>query len=213
MPSVSTSPDYYEITLLRHGESIGNAQERLQGRADYPLTEAGRAQVQALAERWRRAGARFDAGITSPLLRARQTAEIMAEALGLSFEVDPLWVERDVGSLAGLDAEQVAEQLGERPFRSPYEAFGGEGESDWELFLRAGQAVDQLLRRPPGKYLVVSHGGLLNKVLYAILGIPAQLPLGPRFHFGNAGFAVFEYRPQRARWHLMRFESAAGGLR
>jgi len=209
MSSVSTL-DCYEITLLRHGESTGNAQERLQGRADYPLTEAGRAQVQTLAERWRRAGARFDAGITSPLLRARQTAEILAGVLGLSFEVDPLWVERDVGSLAGLDAEQVAEQLGERPLHSPYEAFGGDGEGDWELFLRAGQAVHRLLRRPPGRYLVVSHGGLLNKVMYAVLGIPAQRPFGPRFHFGNTGFAVLEYLPSRYHWRFVHFETPTG---
>lgn len=209
MSSMSAPLDYYEITFLRHGESTGNAQERLQGQADYPLTELGRAQAQALAERWLHSGVQFDRVITSPLLRARQTAEIIARALNAPLEVDPLWVERDVGTLAGLDAEQVAERLGERSLRNPYEAFGENGEGDWELFLRAGKAVHQLLKRPPGRHLVVSHGGLLNKVMYAILGIPAHVPGGPRFRFGNTGFAVFEYLPARHQWRLLRFESPA----
>ena len=65
----------YHITFLRHGESVGNAEDRFQGQADFPLTEKGRLQAQALARRWQDEGVSFDHCIASPLVRARQTAE------------------------------------------------------------------------------------------------------------------------------------------
>ncbi len=71
----------YQITFLRHGESVGNAEERFQGHADFPLTEKGLAQARALNARWQKLGLTFDQVFSSPLLRARQTAEIIAEGL------------------------------------------------------------------------------------------------------------------------------------
>ena len=69
----------YQITLLRHGQSVGNIEGRYQGQADFPLTETGVAQAHALAERWRRAGKVFDGVITSPLTRAVETCRIALE--------------------------------------------------------------------------------------------------------------------------------------
>ena len=42
----------YHVTFLRHGESVGNAEDRFQGHADFPLTEKGRTQARSLADRW-----------------------------------------------------------------------------------------------------------------------------------------------------------------
>ena len=93
----------YRITLLRHAESIGNAEERLQGHADYPLSARGRAQALALAQRWKTEAITFDHVIASPLSRALETGQIIAAALGLSQpETDPLWVERDTGKHSGM---------------------------------------------------------------------------------------------------------------
>ncbi len=50
----------YKITLLRHGESVGNAEGYYQGQYDFPLTDAGRDQVQKLVARWRAEGVQFD---------------------------------------------------------------------------------------------------------------------------------------------------------
>ncbi len=74
----SNPPTNYHLTLLRHGESVGNAENRLQGQADFPLTETGRQQAQALAKRWLAEGLTFDRVIASPLKRSRETAEIIA---------------------------------------------------------------------------------------------------------------------------------------
>ena len=86
----------YHFVFLRHGESIGNAQARWQGQSDYPLTEKGRAQAQALAERWKAEGAKFDLIIASPLGRAKETAEIIAPAVGAPVEFDPILLERHI---------------------------------------------------------------------------------------------------------------------
>jgi 2,3-bisphosphoglycerate-dependent phosphoglycerate mutase len=200
----------YDFVFLRHGESVGNAQERFQGQAEYPLTEAGRRQAHTLAERWAREGLRLDLAITSPLGRARETADIIARALHVPVEEDSIWMERNAGEIAGLTRQETLERYPRAEQRTPYDAFGESGEGDWELFLRAGAAVQQLLRRPPGQYMIVTHGGLLNKVMYAVLGIPVQPHFnGPSFRFGNTGFAMLRYLPVRHQWRMLRLESPA----
>src|SRR5512144_888239 len=152
----------YRITLLRHGESIGNAEERLQGHADYPLSARGRAQVLALAQRWKAEAVGFDHVIASPLLRARETARIIASALELPApEVDALWVEQDTGSRSGMtwaDIERPA-PFGERA--GPSASAAASGEDIPALYLRGSQALQSLLKRPPGRYLVASHQAIL----------------------------------------------------
>jgi broad specificity phosphatase PhoE len=198
----------YDFVFLRHGESVGNFEKRFQGQSDFPLTETGRSQARGLAKRWLNTGMKFDLAVTSPLVRAKGTAEIIAELLKIPIEIDPIWMERNAGEVAGLTREEALARFPEPEFRTPYDAFGKNGEGDWELFLRAGTAIHQLLKRPPGKYLIVTHGGLLNKVMYAVLGIPVQNNSGgPRFRFANTGFAMFNYLPTRHQWRMMRLES------
>lgn len=188
--------------FLRHGESTGNAESRWQGQSDYPLTERGRAQAQALAKRWKDEGVRFDLAISSPLKRAKETAEIIAAALNVNLEFDELWLERDIGEMEGLTNEEVQQKP--RPsYVTPYDSVGGDGEGDWQLFLRAGQALHKLLKRPPGSYLIVSHGGLLNQLMHAIVGVAHHAdPSGVRFRFENTSFARVFYRPDQHRWAI-----------
>ena len=190
------------FTFLRHGESVGNAESRWQGQSDYPLTAKGRAQARALAERWKSETIRFDLAIASPLGRARETAEIVASAVGMNLELDPIWMERDIGEMEGLTAEEVR-QKPQPPYTTPYDSIGGDGEGDWELFLRAGQALHDLLHKPAGSYLIVSHGGMLNQVMHAIVGIAPHVdPSGVRFRFENTAFARIYYFPHQHRWAI-----------
>jgi 2,3-bisphosphoglycerate-dependent phosphoglycerate mutase len=192
------------ITLLRHGESQGNFEGRHQGQADFPMTDLGRQQTQALVARWKVESKSFDLVISSPLARARETAEIIATELHLPLEFDPLWMERDNGLMAGLSPEEVRETLPQPDFIHPYLAIGQIGESQWELYLRAGKAVQNLIDRPPGDYLIVSHGGFLNMFFYAILGIAPQPNFhGPRFRFNNTAFATITYNPASHRWYIL----------
>ncbi len=194
----------FDIIFLRHGESVGNAESRWQGQADYPLTDKGRQQAQALAERWLTEKRAFDYIISSPLSRASETAEIIRAALNLPVEADPIWAERYIGEVAGLTNDEVKRRFPDRGFTNPFSAIiENEGEGDWELYLRAGQALQGLLRRAPGKYLVVSHGGLLNQIMYAVVGVSPQAnSSGPRFRFKNTGFAHVVYYPNSHRWQI-----------
>jgi len=94
-----------EVLLVRHGETPYNAEGRFRGRADPPLTERGRLQAAAVA----RALARLPVGmlVSSPRLRARQTAEPLAEALGRKVVVDDRLDDIDYGEWTGLSRDEV----------------------------------------------------------------------------------------------------------
>jgi broad specificity phosphatase PhoE len=192
----------YQFTFLRHGESVGNAQSRWQGQSNYPLTDQGRAQAEALAKRWQSEKVKFDLLISSPLERAVETAKIIASELTVEVETDEIWLERAIGEMEGLTIEEVRRKP--RPsYTTPYDHIGGDGEGDWALYLRAGRALHGLLHQPPGNYLIVSHGGLLNQLMHAILGMaPHADPSGVRFRFENTAFARVMYIPQQHRWNI-----------
>lgn len=204
----------HHITLLRHGESAGNAQGVYQGRAEYDLNEIGRSQSRALAEYWLENGVSFTQIISSPQTRARQTADIISEVLAVPLEFDDHWPEIDNGLLAGLPLEEAAEKHPFPDLMTPYEPIGDSGESNWDLYLRAGTVVQELIKRPAGNYLVVSHGGFLNRVLYAILGIVPQVNFGgARFRFGNTSFAVLQYDPSHHIWMVDCFNNSLHTLK
>ena len=203
MSSPSNNPPVYHITLLRHGESVGNAEGYHQGQAEFPLTEKGTAQAQALAKHWLSKGVNFNQAIASPQERAKETALIVTNALIVPLDFDEIWMERDNGRYAGLRHSEAAQKYPQPDFIPSYEPIGEVGESQWELYLRGGRAVQSLIHRPPGRYLVISHGGLLNMVIYAILGItPPPNFHGPRFRFRNTSYASLSYYPHRHVWYV-----------
>ncbi len=194
----------YLITLLRHGESEGNLSGVLQGQSDYPLTTAGVGQAQRLASNWKSEDTKFDLIISSPLLRASQTAEIIANSLKLSIEYDPAWKERNFGRLQGANLHELDQQVPPVDFFHPYESIGGNGESQLDLYARASQAMQRIIRQPAGSYLVVSHGGILNKALYVIMGITPQGHYNsPIFHFGNTGYTQVRYNSSSRQWAVI----------
>jgi probable phosphoglycerate mutase len=195
----------YRLTLVRHAQSVGNAEERLQGHADYPLSERGRDQALALALRWKSEDVTFDRVIASPLSRALETARIIAGALGLtSLETDTRWIERDAGERAGMTWDEARQREGETDFADPGEAFAGSAETDGALYLRGQQALHSILERPPARYLVISHQAILNMVVHAILGIAPRTDTrrGVSFRMRNASFSRFRYYPLARRWQV-----------
>ncbi|MGD8458269.1 MAG: histidine phosphatase family protein [Anaerolineales bacterium] len=193
----------FEITFLRHGESTGNVEGYFQGQSEYPLSEKGKEQSKALATRWQEEGVSFDKIICSPLSRAKQTAEIINTSIQSQIEFDPIWMERDYGILSGMRYKDFRERTPRPDFINLYDSIGETGESDWELFLRAGQALQRLFRQPPGKYLVVSHGGLLNKVINNIFGIKPQANFqGVRFRFNNTRYTKVSYSTEDNHYRI-----------
>ena len=158
-----------DLTLMRHGRSLADDENKFEGRYDSPLTDVGRAQATRRAEGWKQVGVYFDQIIASPLLRAQESAQIVATALEAPLELDPGWMEMNNGVLAGLTYEE-GDRLFPRPaFRNPYEPIGVTGETEYHLHTRAALAVERVVQRGPGKYLVVAHGGILNAALRVIL--------------------------------------------
>lgn len=96
------------LILLRHGETEFNRAGRWQGQIDSPLTDTGRTQAFTAAKRL--AGFRFDAIISSPLGRAAETANIVAESLDLAVRTDPRLMEVSSGVLEGLTSEEIEQR-------------------------------------------------------------------------------------------------------
>ena len=159
------------ILLARHGESDWNAARRWQGHADRPLTEKGRGQARALAERLTHV--ELDAVFSSDLRRAADTAAEVARAQGIeAVELQGLR-EVDVGSWSGLTREE-AEQRFPAGFARWQKGFPGwdDGESYEEMTSRVLDAVLGVARaHEGGRALVVSHGGPIRAIHAAALGI------------------------------------------
>jgi len=200
--------DKFNITLLRHAESTGNAADCLQGQNNAPLTKRGVRQAKALAEFWNDHGDKFDLIISSSQERARSTAQIIAKNLGIALQFDPAWMERAFGILEGVPFSEMLEQNPPPDFFHPYDHIGESGECLMDLYLRASKAVQNLLNNPPGSYLIVSHGALLNMAMYSILGLsPHNYVRGPRFHFKNTGFLGLTYEPDTRVWRVLSFNN------
>lgn len=195
---------HYDIYLLRHGRSLGNENGFLQGQQDIPLTDEGRKQARLLADRWHTDAVHFDLILTSPLSRASDTADIIARKLDCPIAKDALLMERNVGSLSGAHVSKREELLKLHGNFSPYRSISGDGEGDWQLFLRAGQVLSNLLQRDPGCYLLVSHGGFLNQLTHAIMGLhPQARHKGIGFELENTGFSHFKYYLDEHHWSVV----------
>lgn len=183
---------------------MGNAEHFVQGQADFPLTDLGREEVHRLLVRWQADGTRFDTILTSPLARAKETAQIISDGLGIPLEESSDWMERNAGKIQGLHRSEAFVDFPRPDFFNPYTPMAVTGEGDWELYLRAGNALQQLLMRKPGRYLVVAHGAILNQTIAAIVGVtPHANGTGPRFFMTNTGFSRFVYYPQTHVWMVL----------
>ena len=162
------------LLLVRHGQSAWNAEGRCQGQsaAAGGLTAAGEAQALAtaheLAEKLAGADAPYaDAILASDLLRARQTAEIIAGVLGLPIQLDPGLREQWLGELetklytesfGELTVQETIDELWRDPFRRPR---GGESVAD--MYNRVQTTLTRLAKQSPGRTLVVAtHGGVVR---------------------------------------------------
>jgi 2,3-bisphosphoglycerate-dependent phosphoglycerate mutase len=197
------------VTFLRHGRSLADDQGVYEGRYDSPLTETGRSQIRACAQKWQGKSFSFDAIVSSPLLRAKESAEIVGTVYGLKVELDPDWLEIDHGPLAGMD-KLLANKMYPLPdFRNPYQPIAGSGETDWDVHIRAARAVQKVIQRGPGNILVVAHGGIINSALRCIVGAsPPTNRYGVYFSFNDAGYARLTYLPESAIWRLHELNSA-----
>jgi broad specificity phosphatase PhoE len=160
------------IRLARHGQTAYNAERRFQGQSSVPLDERGREQARALAERCAAEG--FDALVSSPLERARETAAIVGARLRLEAAEDARWAETDCGDWTHRTFDEVIAEdpEGFAAFQrvDPGFAFPG-GESFAEHQARVAAAA-QDLRASAGdtRTLVVCHRNSIRLALVAMHG-------------------------------------------
>lgn len=192
------------LYLIRHGQSTWNAERRFQGLADPPLDDVGREQARRLAARLQGNGTAMVALYTSPFRRARETAEIIGEALGLPAVPDDRLKERDVGALMGLTWAQIEERYPDvvRRWTEADESLEIPGEEDVKLFrARVSAVFDEIVTRhgdePVG---VVSHGGTLGTYLNHLIGLPSRFS---PFRFGNTSLSIVDVDPVRPRIVLL----------
>jgi broad specificity phosphatase PhoE len=184
------------FTFLRHGESEGNNDGVLQGRKDYPLSDAGREQAGRAAAWFKRQAPRIDCLLTSPLARADQTARVLASELGLpKVTVRPELTEADTGIFTGMTRAAIRAAWPEEYARflaESWEAVPGAERID-ALYARA-EAVWALLfelfaggRR---NILAVTHSGFLQWLLKTTLGHRCWMPVFPVANCGICRLSV-----------------------
>lgn len=193
----------HRLTLLRHGLSIANRDGIVTGQRDFPLAEEGIKQAKRLAEFWKARDVNFRTIISSPLARAKQTAEIIADALGNDIQYNDIWMERHQGDAEGMPYENAKNWYANKTHPSIHDPIFNTGESEWELYCRGGDGLLQQLRLEPADYLIVSHGAILGAALRSALGIPPRDSFNAaRLSFDNTGYAVLKYVSDLPRWDL-----------
>ncbi len=165
-----------DVYLARHGQTAYNHEGRFQGQQEVPLDDTGREQAAELAERAAAHG--FSALWCSPLLRARETAEIVAGRIGLEPKADARLMETDSGDWTNRSFAEVRAEAPERfdsfAAADPAFSFPG-GESFAEQEVRVNAALEDV-KRGPLPALVVCHGMVIRAAFASRAGAA-----GPRF--------------------------------
>lgn len=184
------------LYLVRHGETTYNAEGRVQGHEDPPLTPLGFRQAKAIADRL--ASEKIDAVYSSDLVRATSTAEIIAARHSLSIETTALLRESNLGVLQGMTREEVEERYPKEVCewrRDPVKYRPPGGETTDQVIGRARQFLDSLTTRGSLTAVIVGHGGSLRGMVISALSLP--IDTYHKLHFSNAGLSVVQLAERR----------------
>lgn len=166
------------LLLIRHGETAWNAEHRIQGHLDIPLSQAGVRQAARLADRLAREC--IDAVYSSELVRAWLTAVPLAERFGLTVAAEPRIRERSFGIFEGLTLDEIAQRhpgdFQRWRARDPAWAMEG-GETGESLIDRVMEALYEIgAHHAGGTVAVVTHGGVLDVAYRAARGLAWDAP-------------------------------------
>lgn len=184
------------LVLLRHGRTAWNLERRVQGHVDVPLDGLGRSQASRVAPVLAAMDPVFIR--SSDLARARETAEMIAEAAGLTVQTDRRFREFDMGELSGRTMGEYAEENPDDHAllaAGDYDRVPG-GETVPELTARFVPALEDAFDAlPPGGLgIVVSHGSASRVSAVAWLGLPPEAAATFR-PLGNCHWGVLEVGP------------------
>lgn len=197
------------LLLIRHGETAWNAEHRIQGRLDVPLSATGVWQAHRLAERL--AGEAIDAIVASDLARAWMTGAPLADARGLPMTPEPRLRERVFGIFEGKTLDEIAAEHPQEfaawrardvDWRMPG------GESGAEFIGRVLEAVQEIALSHAGRTVaVVTHGGVLDVVYRSARALAWD---APREHLMlNASINRLQAQPQPLRLQIVDWADVA----
>ena len=167
---------------MRHGETVDNARQIMQGQTQGELNQRGREQAEQVARRL--ASEPLDAIVASDLHRAIQTAEVIAEPHGLPVVTTPLLRERDWGSFTGRFIPDLRNEV-----------WPDDIESEEALLERARSFLINMTATYPGKRVVAVGHGIINK---AVLAVYAQCTMREVQRMMNAEVRILTMSSERA---------------
>jgi 2,3-bisphosphoglycerate-dependent phosphoglycerate mutase len=184
-----------EILVIRHGQSAGDLLKRFEGQADYSLTELGNRQAEQLAE-WVFNKFKPDRIYSSPLNRAKETAEALSRRMQMPINFDDALKEQTNGVLDGRLKEEANLQFPLPPGGwKRHEAIEG-GESAIQLRARAEIAISKIMahvdQNPDLKRIcIVSHGGMITMLFRSFLNLPYDASVS--IPTGDTGVHIWRY--------------------
>ncbi len=190
-------PQTTQVILVRHGQSLGNAEGRFGGHTDTPLSPLGRKQARATALTL--APEKLTALYCSDLPRAIETAEPLAKLSGLQIQPTDAFRERSVGVMEGLTFEEAAAQHPEQYqalLRRDFDHVLLGGESYRQTLERASRKLDEILaRNKGGRVVIFTHTGTICILALHIMGaLDAPKLKAVWIHSFNCGISRFDLR-------------------
>lgn len=178
-----------KVCFVRHGETNWNYEGRIQGREDIPLNETGKTQARLSGQHLK--NEHWDVLAASPLQRAKRTAEIIGEDIGIDQIVEmPEFMERNYGEASGMTREEREEAFPDGNIRRI--------ETIEDLTQRGMRGLEQLSKNySDQKVLVVAHGGVINAILKAVSG--GEIGSG-KTRLNNACINLLDYND--SRWNV-----------
>lgn len=150
------------LYFVRHGETFWNVENKICGQTDSPLTKRGHAQAIATGERIRSLGLQIDQVLSSPLSRAYETAQHIAEINGFPLQVEPRLIEQNFGKYEGTPRDGKEFAADKQNFICSY----GGGETMLHLAHRIYSQLDDITADEEHTYLLVAHNGI-SRVVYS----------------------------------------------
>lgn len=187
------------VYLIRHAETTWNTERRYQGTLDSPLSEIGREQSRRTRDALR--GIPLKAVYSSPLARARESADAIAQAHALSVVTVDGLSEIRVGEWEGLTVAEIEARYAEAVrdwYNTPHLARIPGGETIEELRVRAVASMSEIVARHEGDTIaIVAHGGVNKAIMLTALEAPLSSYWRLRQH--NACINILEYEGERVR--------------
>ncbi len=182
-----------ELLIIRHGQSEADILKRLEGRADFELTDLGKIQAKSMAD-WVNNNYKPDYILSSTLKRARQTAEILESRVKLKTQYSDELMEFNNGLVAGLTLEEADTRFPLPKDKKPHDSFY-EQETLIEFRARAETIFSKIVHGFPNdkRVAVVSHGNMINMLFRCFLELP--LTSNVSIHTADTGIHLWRVSP------------------